>query len=215
MHEDGEADVRGSYTALAVASLCNLLTDELVAGAADFIAACQTYEGGIGATPGEEAHGGYTFCGLAAMVLLGEVERLRVPQLVSWLVHKQMAVHGGFQGRTNKLVDGCYSFWQARGGPTKWRPVRFPSRGLGRAPSASPPPPPLAPPWARHLTPFLAPPHWHPHWHPHWQGGAFPLVQSALIARGDLPASGSESLMDTKGLLDYILICCQNPQGGG
>lgn len=23
-----------------------------------------------------------------------------------------MSVEGGFQGRTNKLVDGCYSFWQ-------------------------------------------------------------------------------------------------------
>ena len=23
-----------------------------------------------------------------------------------------MSMHGGFQGRTNKLVDGCYSFWQ-------------------------------------------------------------------------------------------------------
>lgn len=22
-----------------------------------------------------------------------------------------MAYEGGFQGRTNKLVDGCYSFW--------------------------------------------------------------------------------------------------------
>jgi protein farnesyltransferase subunit beta len=25
---------------------------------------------------------------------------------------RQMPVEGGFQGRTNKLVDGCYSFWQ-------------------------------------------------------------------------------------------------------
>lgn len=24
-----------------------------------------------------------------------------------------MSVEGGFNGRTNKLVDGCYSFWQA------------------------------------------------------------------------------------------------------
>ena len=29
-----------------------------------------------------------------------------------WIVNKQMQVEGGFQGRTNKLVDGCYSFWQ-------------------------------------------------------------------------------------------------------
>lgn len=25
---------------------------------------------------------------------------------------RQMNVEGGFQGRENKLVDGCYSFWQ-------------------------------------------------------------------------------------------------------
>lgn len=25
---------------------------------------------------------------------------------------RQMRLEGGFQGRTNKLVDGCYSFWQ-------------------------------------------------------------------------------------------------------
>ena len=30
-----------------------------------------------------------------------------------WLVNKQMKFEGGFQGRTNKLVDCCYSFWQA------------------------------------------------------------------------------------------------------
>ena len=26
--------------------------------------------------------------------------------------HLQGAMEGGFMGRTNKLVDGCYSFWQ-------------------------------------------------------------------------------------------------------
>lgn len=29
-----------------------------------------------------------------------------------WAVNRQMRYEGGFQGRTNKLVDGCYSFWQ-------------------------------------------------------------------------------------------------------
>ena len=86
------------------------------------------FEGGIGATPGEEAHGGYTFCGLAAIVLLGRVELLDLPRLAHWLVHRQMAVHGGFQGRTNKLVDGCYSFWQ--GGAFPLLQVR---RGHGTA----------------------------------------------------------------------------------
>lgn len=100
MHDDGECDVRrsgpdppvggsrggcvrqvrGAYTAVAVASLCNVLDERLKTGTAEWIQRCQTYEGGIGATPGEEAHGGYTFCGLAAMVLLGGVHLLRLPQ---------------------------------------------------------------------------------------------------------------------------------------
>jgi protein farnesyltransferase subunit beta len=29
-----------------------------------------------------------------------------------WLYMRQMPIEGGFQGRTNKLVDSCYSFWQ-------------------------------------------------------------------------------------------------------
>lgn len=29
-----------------------------------------------------------------------------------WCASRQMRFEGGFQGRTNKLVDGCYSFWQ-------------------------------------------------------------------------------------------------------
>ena len=28
------------------------------------------------------------------------------------MVFRQGRVEGGFQGRTNKLVDGCYSLWQ-------------------------------------------------------------------------------------------------------
>ncbi|XP_010173243.1 protein farnesyltransferase subunit beta-like, partial [Antrostomus carolinensis] len=30
-----------------------------------------------------------------------------------WVTGRQMRFEGGFQGRCNKLVDGCYSFWQA------------------------------------------------------------------------------------------------------
>lgn len=33
----------------------------------------QSHEGGIGGEPWNEAHGGYTFCGLAAAALLGQV----------------------------------------------------------------------------------------------------------------------------------------------
>lgn len=112
MHDDGEVDVRGAYCALSVAALTGELDEHLAAGTAEWLLGCQTYEGGIGATPGEEAHGGYTFCGLAALVLLSEAHKLRLQSLVAWLCQRQMAHSGGFQGRTNKLVDSCYSFWQ-------------------------------------------------------------------------------------------------------
>lgn len=45
------------------------------------------------------------------MILINEVNRLDLPRLIDWVVFRQ-GVEGGFQGRTNKLVDGCYSFWQ-------------------------------------------------------------------------------------------------------
>lgn len=36
---------------------------------------------------------------------------LDMPSLISWLSARQNAPEGGFAGRTNKLVDGCYSHW--------------------------------------------------------------------------------------------------------
>jgi len=54
MHAGGEIDSRGTYTVLAVARLLNMLTPELTRGAADFLLACQTYEGGFGGEPGNE-----------------------------------------------------------------------------------------------------------------------------------------------------------------
>ncbi|CAM9480395.1 unnamed protein product, partial [Ectocarpus sp. 8 AP-2014] len=112
MHDDGEVDARGTYTVIAVASLLNMLTPELSEGVADFAARCQTYEGGFGGEPWNEAHGGYTFCAFASLVILGAGERADLEGLRHWLCARQMRAEGGFQGRTNKLVDGCYSFWQ-------------------------------------------------------------------------------------------------------
>ncbi|XP_059670160.1 protein farnesyltransferase subunit beta-like isoform X2 [Cornus florida] len=101
MHDGGEVDVRACYTAISAASILNILDYELVKDVGNYILSCQTYEGGIAGEPGSEAHGGYAFCGLATMILINE----------DWVVFRQGS-EGGFQGRTNKLVDGCYSFWQ-------------------------------------------------------------------------------------------------------
>ncbi|KAI0668066.1 terpenoid cyclases/Protein prenyltransferase [Trametes maxima] len=158
----GEVDVRGIYCLLAVATLLNLLTPELLSGVPDFLATCQTYEGGFGnaSFPGwafeaddpesetgqtktydptaprpplGEAHGGYTFCATASWVLLqpfielsyasesGQQSATSITQrpqintraLLRWCTQMQgLPIElGGFKGRTNKLVDGCYSWW--------------------------------------------------------------------------------------------------------
>lgn len=132
-----EVDVRGIYCLLVVASLLDLITPELVAGTAEFISSCQTYEGGFASAshpsytlkdellssprpPLGEAHGGYTFCALASWVLLQPYivdqptkPTINTKNLLRWLVQMQGTEIelGGFRGRTNKLVDGCYSWW--------------------------------------------------------------------------------------------------------
>lgn len=121
VHASGEVDIRGAYCALSVARLLNIPIydsaedssnkNDLFSKTADWILRCQTYEGGFGAAPGHEAHGGYTFCGVAALVMLGELHRADLDALLRWTANKQMRLEGGFCGRTNKLVDGCYSFW--------------------------------------------------------------------------------------------------------
>lgn len=112
VHINGEMDVRGCYTAIAVAHILGLSHPALFDSVSDYIISCQTYEGGIGGEPGSEAHGGYTYCGLAALTLINQAHLLDLPRLVNWAVFRQGKVEGGFQGRVNKLVDGCYSFWQ-------------------------------------------------------------------------------------------------------
>lgn len=112
MHLDGEVDCRCTYTVLSICRLLNILTKEITDGVGDYILSCFSYEGGFGGEPGNEAHGGYNFCALASLLIIGESHRLDIQAQEHWLIRRQMKFEGGFQGRTNKLVDSCYSFWQ-------------------------------------------------------------------------------------------------------
>lgn len=126
--EGGEEDVRGAYCAMVAISLLDLPHDLPIPihtsggvlstfedGLEDYLATCQTFEGGISGAPGNEAHGAYAFCALACLCLMSEQQKafqcLDLPSLLSWLSSRQYAPEGGFAGRTNKLVDGCYSHW--------------------------------------------------------------------------------------------------------
>jgi protein farnesyltransferase subunit beta len=109
MHLDGEIDVRATYCCTAVLSLLQL---PLPVSWANFVSTCQTWEGGFGGEPGAEAHGGYTYCSIAALKLMESSHLVDLPALCDYVSRRQLALEGGFSGRSNKLVDGCYSFWQ-------------------------------------------------------------------------------------------------------
>ncbi len=113
IHVNGENDMRSTYCSLVTADMLNLLDHpKLVEGVGDYIATCQTYEGGIACVPFGEAHAGYTFCGLASLILINETHKIDITRLLEWSVSRQLQDEGGFNGRINKFVDSCYNFWQ-------------------------------------------------------------------------------------------------------
>ena len=206
MHDGGETDARGCFAALAVAHLCGIEDASLKEGVPDFVRRCQTHEGGIAGEPGAEAHGGYAFCGLAAVTLCGSRDALDLNELARWLAHRQGTVEGGFAGRTNKLVDGCYSFWQGGAFPLLGLLLRDragDARGDGgpsRAPRASRNS--RAPPSARGKRGADArgPP----------ACALFPASRAA-------DASSADSLglaFNARALQGWLLLCCQLPNGG-
>jgi prenyltransferase beta subunit len=125
-----ENDMRFLYCACAISYIfqdwsgmdCNL--------ACDYIRSCISFDGAYGLIPGSEGHGGSTFCAVASLVLMGEIEsELRGrecnhdynddncndndihsfrDELIQWCVLRQVE---GMQGRPNKRQDTCYSYW--------------------------------------------------------------------------------------------------------
>lgn len=166
-----EEDIRGAYCAMTVIALLNLpleLPQESPAQAAglntftdrlgEWVGRCQTYEGGIAGAPSNEAHGAYAFCALACLSILDAPHKsipkyLDVQALASCLASLQTMPEGGFAGRTNKLVDACYS---------------------------------------------------------HWVGGCWALLHAALSGSGSKLAK-TDDLWSRKGLIRYLLCCCQQP----
>lgn len=145
--EGGEEDVRGAYCALVVISLMNLPIslplesparsaglETFFDGLGEYISRCQTYEGGIGSSPGSEAHGAYAFCAIACLCLLDAPHKslnkyLDLDALVWWLSSRQYAPEGGLAGRTNKVVDGCYSHWLGGCWPLVQAAIEGPRQG--------------------------------------------------------------------------------------
>ncbi|RHW71472.1 protein farnesyltransferase beta subunit [Trypanosoma brucei equiperdum] len=118
MHIGGEADIRASYCVAVITTLLQLQDVDASSGdilreqEAQFVASCQTHEGGFACGRfASEAHGAYTQCGLAALILMKRPELCNYTALRGWLAARQLRFEGGFNGRTNKLVDSCYAHW--------------------------------------------------------------------------------------------------------
>lgn len=139
---DGGHDTRFGYVAMGIRwmlagdrSSCkdgdnDVNTDALVKN----IGALQTYDGGFADLPFHEAHGGYTYCAVSALAILGRLHDgvAERESLVRWLVARQTrnldpedeseedltarfasSEPIGFNGRCNKIGDTCYTFWVA------------------------------------------------------------------------------------------------------
>jgi geranylgeranyl transferase type-1 subunit beta len=107
-----EHDLRFLYCACAVSHMLNDWSGVNKEQAVEYVKACRSFDGALALLPGQEGHGGSTFCGVASLVLMNKLDTVLDPEwrkdLVRWCVHRQV---GGMQGRPNKDEDTCYSYW--------------------------------------------------------------------------------------------------------
>lgn len=116
---EGEYDLRFVYCACAIAKILNLWHSMNIPLLLQYIRDCWSYEGGFGLHPHSEAHGGATYCALASLALLEEVDTVLTlseqQAVITWCEQRQLDGGGdgpgGFQGRVNKAADSCYSYW--------------------------------------------------------------------------------------------------------
>jgi geranylgeranyl transferase type-1 subunit beta len=86
--------------------------------AVNFIQQCRSWDGAFALIPGQEGHGGSTFCAVASLALMGKLDDVLDgyddvigggrKEMIQWCVSRQIE---GMQGRPNKLEDTCYSYW--------------------------------------------------------------------------------------------------------
>lgn len=106
---DSESDIRFVYCAACICYILDLWHVIDVERMLAFILASQSYDSAFGMCPQTESHGGCTYCALAALAMMGRLPNLPgKEQLIDWCVKRQ---HLGFQGRIEKPMDSCYSFW--------------------------------------------------------------------------------------------------------
>ncbi|PKC04350.1 protein geranylgeranyltransferas-like protein type I beta subunit [Rhizophagus irregularis] len=105
-----ESDMRFLYCAVVISYILNDFSGINIEKAIDYIKNSQSYDFGIGQGPGEESHGGSTYCAISSLYMLNKLDEglLSKEKTLFWLISRQ---ESGFQGRANKPPDTCYSFW--------------------------------------------------------------------------------------------------------
>lgn len=109
--EGSEHDMRFVYCAAAICAMLNDWGKVDRRKMADYILKSIRYDYGISQHYEMESHGGTTFCAIASLELSDQLDVLTPEmrhKITRWLVFRQQ---DGFQGRPNKPVDTCYSFW--------------------------------------------------------------------------------------------------------
>eukprot|EP00977_Amphora_coffeiformis_P007222 scaffold1569_cov171-Amphora_coffeaeformis.AAC.8 len=107
-----EHDMRFLYCACCISYMLGDWSGVDKERAVSYIQSCRSFDGALALLPGNEGHGGSTFCGIASLVLMQRCDDVLDDawrsELIHWCVHRQV---GGLQGRPNKNEDTCYSYW--------------------------------------------------------------------------------------------------------
>jgi geranylgeranyl transferase type-1 subunit beta len=107
-----EHDMRFLYCACCISHMLNDWSCIDSDKAISYIRSCRGFDGAIALLPGQESHGGSTFCAVASLVLMKAVDKVIDREwrrdLLRWCVNRQVC---GMQGRPNKNEDSCYSYW--------------------------------------------------------------------------------------------------------
>ena len=107
-----EHDMRFLYCACCISHMLNDWSGVSIDKAVEYIRQCRSFDGAFALLPGQEGHGGSTFCAVASLVLMQKLDDVLDDEwrkdLIQWCVSRQV---GGMQGRPNKAEDTCYSYW--------------------------------------------------------------------------------------------------------
>ncbi|XP_075152131.1 geranylgeranyl transferase type-1 subunit beta [Haematobia irritans] len=110
-YDGSENDMRFVFCAAAICHMLDYWGDVNKDKMFDFIMKSIRYDYGFSQHMEAEGHGGTTYCALAALQLSGQLHRVdqqTLENIKRWCIFRQV---DGFQGRPNKPVDTCYSFW--------------------------------------------------------------------------------------------------------